>query len=176
MTLVLIGAHRMAVSARHETRATADAAELQPSDEFEVVEHRPGCFALRTVAGKFLSAWPDGKVEANSPWVRDWELFRLVAASNGRFGLLTHHDLFLSAHPDGKLEASSPWLREWEEFYLRRVPAVDELAGGQNSERAAARLRASEVYDFCATHSEESTETGLSVVRAQLTANPYPAA
>lgn len=173
MTLVLIGAHRKAVSARYETRASADAETLQPSDEFEVVDQQNGLFALRTVNGKFLSAWPDGKVEANSPWIREWEQFRLVSAGGGRFGLLTHHNLFLCAHPDGKLEASSQWLREWEEFYLRRLPAIDELSGSQ-SQRPPGELRAAEVFDYCAQHIEESTEDGLSVVQSQLASNPYP--
>jgi hypothetical protein len=173
MTFVLIGAHRKAVSARYEARATADAESLEPSDEFEAVDQQNGLFALRTVSGKFLSAWPDGKLEANSPWIREWEQFRLVAASAGRFAVLTHHELFVCAHPDGTLEASSKWLREWEEFYLRRMPAADELSGGIASQRAAGRLLTADVFDYCASHIEECTRDGLSVVQGQLAANPH---
>jgi hypothetical protein len=173
MTLVLIGAHRKAVSARDEERATASAESVEESEEFEVIEQQNGRFALRTVSGKFLSAWPDGKVDASSTWTREWEQFRLVAASAGRFGLLTHHDAFLSAHPDGKLTADSKWLREWEEFYVRRLSTADELSGAA-SQRFSGAVLVGELFDYCAAHAAECTDDALGVVQGVTTENPYP--
>jgi hypothetical protein len=167
----LLGYHGKALSARNESHASASASYITPTEEFDLVQHEPGKFGLRTVAGKFLSAMPSGIVEANRLWLRDWELFRLVPAREGRFGVLTFHEKFLSAYPDGALDCARVWLREWEEFYLYSVPDVDSLAGGFGPLSNPSTL---ELFERCRAHATLSDESARSLVGLRVFPNPYP--
>jgi hypothetical protein len=167
MTVVLVSMHRRAISARDESRVTADAGEFEPDDEFDIVAAGSASFGLRTLAGKYLSVQPDGRVQADRAWLRDWEKFRLVPAPEGRFGLFSFHQLFLSAHPNGKLEATSGELREWEQFYLQELPGVDSLAPGMLARSQAQLpflLTAAAVYDFCQERPAQCAEAALKLV------------
>jgi hypothetical protein len=122
----IVGFHAKAISTRSEA-VTADAELIGPTEELDLLDCGSGFFAIRNFAGRFLTAQPEGKVEASAESVRDWERYRLVRANQGRFGVLTFHDSFLCATPEGELVADRTWLRDWEEFYFRRLPDADEF-------------------------------------------------
>lgn len=165
--MVLVSAHRMALSARDEAHVVADAKELEPDDEFDLVDCGRGLFGLRTLAGKYVTALPSGGVEANRTWLRDWEMFSLVPAEDGRFGLFGFHRRFLRAHPNGKVEATSTALSEWEQFYVQELPGVDSLAPGMLARGQAElpfRLVASAIYDYCRARPKECAEATLKLI------------
>jgi hypothetical protein len=175
MTVILIGFHRKALSAQDE-RVTAAAEQLGDAEELDFLYHGDGRFSLRTLNGKFVRAWPNGKVDAEPATVKDWEIFRLVSTRNGRFAILTHHDLYLSAQPDGELLADRTVLSDWEEFYLHIAMSSDQLSGlvddvGASRTEPIGAGTAGELYDFCVAHPARS-EAALRTVQRTGTSVP----
>lgn len=167
MTVILIGFHRKAVSAREES-VTADADDLGETEELDFLYHGDGRFSLRTLEGKFVRAWPDGKVDAAPTTVRDWEIFRLVKTSGGKFGALTHHERYLSAQPSGELLADRARLSDWEEFYLHDTTGSDQLFGA--AEALDAARTAGELYEFYAEHPANGERAVEAALRATTSA------
>jgi hypothetical protein len=162
MTVVLLGWHGKAVSARREERVTANALRIEPTEEFDVVLDDSGSFGLRTVTGKFLRALPNGAVVAEQTRHGDWERFRLVSASPGRFGILTAHERYLSAQPTGALEANRGWLQEWEQFLVHRLATTDDF--GSSATFSVPELDVSVIFERVLADPEEAARQALSVV------------
>jgi hypothetical protein len=162
MIVVLLGWHGKAVSARYEERVAANALRIEPTEEFDVVLDDSGRFGLRTVAGKFLTALPNGTVTADQTHPGDWERFRLVSASPGRFGILTAHQRYLSAQPAGGLEANRTWLRDWEQFLVHRLSTTDDF--GRSTTFSAPELDVSVIFERGLADPEEAARQTLSVV------------
>jgi hypothetical protein len=174
MTVILIGFHRKAVSA-HEERVSADADDLGETEELDFLYHGDGRFSLRTLAGKFIRAWPSGKLDAQPVSVRDWEIFRLVKRTGGRFGVLTHHELYMSAQPNGELLADRAQLSDWEEFYLHDSFGADQLFGAASTAgggRSLGSRTVGELYDFYSAHPDESESALLSLLRSPASTPP----
>jgi len=169
MTVILIGFHRKAVSAQSE-RVTADAESLGEAQEFDFLRFSDGRFALRTLEGKFIRAWPSGKLDAEPSVAKDWELFRLIERGGGRVAIVTHHDLHFSAQPTGELVADRVEISDWEEFYLHIAAGSDQLFGGSETEGAA--LGTSELFDRYVAHPEEGEKAILTLLRTPASVPP----
>ncbi len=73
-------------------------------------------FGYKSWHGQYMSAQPDGRMEANRDWLRGWEIFTVEDAGDGKVGLKSFHGKYLSAQPDGTLQCNRDWLRGWEMF------------------------------------------------------------
>ncbi|MDR1176588.1 MAG: DUF569 domain-containing protein [Treponema sp.] len=75
---------------------------------------------FKSCHGKYLSAWPDGRVDWNREWKREWEAVNVEKAGEGKVALKSSHGKYLTAMPDGraewkavKLEAEGKWTVEY---------------------------------------------------------------
>jgi|GEM_PF-2360892 len=84
---------------------------------------------LLTPQGDYLSAQPDGTLQADRKLIGPWEKFKLVYFSNEILALLTTHDQYLCAELDGTLAANRSSIGSSENFNLQSVPKsiLDEL-------------------------------------------------
>jgi hypothetical protein len=80
-------------------------------------------FALLAHNGKFVTARPDGKLDANSSHVRGWEKFELLDLGDGKVALGTYHDTYISAFDGGGdvLNNKAPHIKNWETFKIIRL-------------------------------------------------------
>jgi hypothetical protein len=66
--------------------------------------------------GKYLSAWPDGRVDWNRDWAREWETVDVEKAGEGEVALKSFHGKYLTALPDGRVEWKAVKLDMWEKW------------------------------------------------------------
>ena len=86
-------------------------------EKFDIVFVEDGIVALRTWKGKFLSARPNGTLEANREWLRGDEKFHMFIYKDEKVAFRSERGKWLSAQPDGRMEFNRDKLSIWETFY-----------------------------------------------------------
>ena len=106
------GVHYLTVEDNDTVNATRTQAFAW--EELDAVPAGDGWFYLRTWRDRYLSAQPDGALEANRTWMREWERFKPVAGDGG-LCLQTWHGTFVVAEEGGggvvraDRRACGPW-------------------------------------------------------------------
>jgi hypothetical protein len=85
-----------------------------------VVASLPASTSLKTHDGKhYVSAWPDGFIEANRPWEQTWEEFTIERHAD-RVAFKTHHGFYCAAEPDFTVNCNRAEAQEWELWWPER--------------------------------------------------------
>jgi hypothetical protein len=82
--------------------------------------------------GKYLSAWPDGRVDWNRDWTREWETVTVEKADQGKVALKSCHGKYLTAASDGRAEWKAVELNaqgKWTVEYLQGGVALKSCHG-----------------------------------------------
>ena len=62
---------------------------------------------LKSAHNKYLSAQPDGRLECNRDWLRQWEYITIQKLDDGKVALKTYHNTYISARADGTMNCIS---------------------------------------------------------------------
>ena len=108
-----------------ELTITNNRTEINRWEQFEIDEE-DGFIGLKTWKGKYLSAQPDGTLEANRDDLNAWEKFELFMRGDENIAFRSAHGKWLSAQPDGTMELNRDNLDIWETFYGWKEGTVDE--------------------------------------------------
>jgi hypothetical protein len=95
---------------------------------------------IRTSAGKYLTALPNGKMTSAATICGSYQRFRVAQSGGGTIGLRSVFGKYVSTQHTGQVVANRPWLRGWERFTIscrgaRRVRVSTKKRGGGGRKR-----------------------------------------
>ena len=91
--------------------------EINLRQKFEIIFSEHGLVGLKTWKGKYLSAQPNGILEANRDDFNAWEKFEMFIHGDEDVAFRSKHGKWLSAQPDGIVEVNRDNLDIWETFH-----------------------------------------------------------
>ena len=94
-----------------------DRVEINRWEKFEIIFSDDGYIGLKTWKGKYLSAQPNGTLEANRDDFDAWEKFEMFVRGEDDVGFRSTHAKWLSAQPDGTMEFNRDNIDIWETFH-----------------------------------------------------------
>ena len=103
-----------------EYTVTNNRTEIDLWEKFQMVYSDNGLVGLKTWKGKFLSAQPDGTLEANRDDLNVWERFEMFIRGEEDLAFRSTHGKWLSAQPDGTMEVNRYNLDIWETFHGKK--------------------------------------------------------
>jgi hypothetical protein len=85
--------------------------------------HEPGLVSLKSRYGKYLTSFPDGKLDWNREWDTDWERFQIIPLHDGKAALRSYHGLYLSVEEpvDGVVRCGTRKVNEYATWTLEHV-------------------------------------------------------
>ena len=99
--------------------------EVKRWEQFEILFPENGFVSLKTWKSKYLSAQPNGKLEANRDAIKQWEKFEMFISGDKKVAFKSTHGKWLSAQPDGLMEVNRDVLNIWEMFYGWKEGNID---------------------------------------------------
>ena len=94
-----------------------DRTKIKRWEKFEIIFSENGFVGLKTWKGKYLSAQPDGTLEANRDDFNAWEKFEMFIHDDQDVAFRSTHGKWLSAQPDGTMDVNRENLGNWETFH-----------------------------------------------------------
>ena len=125
----------LAVEHDHQKVVHGNNEHVHHDERFQVVNiSRPGKavrvgdkVAFKTAHGKYVSAQPDGRLEADRDEVKEWEHFTVVSdkevgkkirPTEDAVSFKTHFGKYVCVEPDFKVVANREKVDKWEQFHF----------------------------------------------------------